>query len=75
MAYADSRHGSCLLGLIACPPGDQAIAYEHYLKAGDRFAYMGAQEAARRAGAGIWGLTFIPIADWRHHGARLECER
>jgi endonuclease YncB( thermonuclease family) len=53
----------------------QAIAYEHYLKASDRFAYMGAQEGAKRANVGIWADTFIPMEDWRHHGERLECER
>lgn len=71
--------GECSVGDTQIGPWmlshGQAVAYEHYLKARDRFAYMGAQEAAKRAQVGIWAQAFIPMEDWRHHRERLECER
>lgn len=71
--------GECSVGDIQIGPWmlshGQAVAYEHYLKAADRFGYMSAQEGAKRAQAGIWAQTFMPPDEWRHHHARLECER
>lgn len=34
-----------------------------------------AEDEAKTVKLGIWGMTFIPPADWRHRNARLECER
>lgn len=52
----------------------QAAVYGTYLRKGDG-GYMQAETKARDAQRGIWGQTFIPMEDWRHHGERLECER
>jgi hypothetical protein len=32
------------------------------------FVVSGAESGAKRASAGLWSTTFVPPADWRHHG-------
>jgi len=52
------------------------LAYRQYLpKKGKGHEYVLAEERAKAAGVGIWGMTFIPPADWRNHKMRLQCER
>ena len=50
-----------------------AVAYERYLKAADRPAFLSAQEAAKGAGAGLWGGIMVQPERWRR-GDRLACE-
>lgn len=52
-----------------------ATTYKDFLTRRDLHEYGGAEAAAKRAGAGLWSMTFIPPADWRNRKARLECER
>jgi endonuclease YncB( thermonuclease family) len=53
-----------------------ALAYRSFLpKKGRGHPYVLAEEEAKRVGAGIWGMRFIPPGDWRNHKMRLECER
>jgi Micrococcal nuclease (thermonuclease) homologs len=53
----------------------QAVVYRQFLKKADKPAYLGAEAGAKRAGEGLWAMTWVPPADWRKHRARLECER
>ena len=55
----------------------QAMVYQQYIGKRDplREAYLEAEAKARAAGLGIWAGDFIRPEDWRHHKARLECER
>lgn len=52
-----------------------AVAYAQFLRKADRPTYLGAQASAKRAGEGLWAMTWVPPAAWRNHKARLECER
>lgn len=52
------------------------LAYRQYLpKKGKGHEYVLAEERAKAAGVGIWGMTFIQPADWRNRKMRLQCER
>ena len=51
-----------------------AVAYDAYLRKGDRAAYHGAQARAKASGTGIRTMKWLPPAAWRK-GARLACER
>ena len=71
--------GECAVGEIQIGPWmlshGYAVAYEQFLRKKDRGAYLGAAASAKRAGTGIWAMTFIPPANWRNHKQRLQCER
>jgi endonuclease YncB( thermonuclease family) len=60
---------------LAMIAAGQAIAYRKYLEDEDLAVYVETEDEAREEKRGIWGMSFVPPAEWRHNNARLECER
>ena len=71
--------GECSVDGVAIGPWmlreGRAVSYNRYLRKADGPTYLDAQNEAMSGKRGIWAEIFIPMEDWRHHGARLACER
>ncbi len=60
---------------LAMLSAGQGLAYTKYLRGYDRQSYPAAEQSAHEAKLRIWATTFVKPEDWRHHHARMECER
>lgn len=75
----DRTVGECSVDGVAIGPRQlergQGLAYKSYLRKADRPAYLGAEQRAKDAKAGIWGLTLVAPDAWRNRKQRLTCEK